>query len=74
MGHWSEYEPYDVVRWFDVECDECLDVSSVLITASVWRDGSIYGSWDCPKCGEANSSENIGNVADLVDHDAREGK
>lgn len=72
MGHWSEYEPFEVTRWFDLECDDCLVVSPVLMTASVWRDGSIYGSWVCPDCGEDNSSEDIGNVADFVDVDVEE--
>ena len=66
MSHWFEYEAPEIVDWFDVECDECLVVSCVEITANVWRDGTIFGSWDCPECGEGNSSEDISNVAEGV--------
>jgi hypothetical protein len=72
--HWSEYEPPEITGLFDIECNECLSVSSVPFTGNVWRDGSIYGSWDCPECYEGNYTEDVGNVADFVDHDAREGK
>ena len=74
MGHWSEYEPYDITRWFELECDECCQNVELKLTAHVWRDGTVYGDWVCPECGEDNSSENLGNVADFVDHDKREGK
>lgn len=72
MGHWSEYEPHEITDWFELECDECLVTSDVEITAAVWRDGSIYGSWECPDCGEGNSSDDLGNVSDRVDVDVKE--
>jgi predicted nucleic-acid-binding Zn-ribbon protein len=69
-----DYEPYEIERWFEVECDKCGVTGEIEFTAYVWRDGSIYGDWVCPKCGADNNSDNIGNVADFVDHDTREGK
>ena len=72
MGHWSEYEPYEVSDWFELECDECLVMSDLQVTVSVWRDGSMYGSWECPECGEGNYSEDLGNVSDRVDVDVME--
>jgi hypothetical protein len=74
MCHWSEYEPYEIEQEFEVQCDECEQVNSLQFAAYVWRDGSIFGSWVCPDCGEGNSSDDLGNVADFVDHDIREGK
>jgi hypothetical protein len=74
MCHWSEYEPYDVVRWFELECDECRKKSDLKLTVQVWRDGTMYGQWVCPVCDENNSSDDLGKVADLVDHNIREGK
>jgi len=34
----------------------------------------MYGQWVCPVCDENNSSDDLGKVADLVDHNIREGK
>jgi hypothetical protein len=74
MCRWFDYEPYDIVRWFELECDECCQEVELELTAQVWRDGTVYAEWVCPNCKENNSSENLGNVADFVDHDIREGK
>lgn len=74
MEHWSEYEPYDITNWFDVQCNECEKLQCVHITASVWRDGSMYAYWHCEECSATNFDEDLGSVSDLVDHDAREGK
>ena len=72
--HWSEYEPYPITRIWYVQCDWCEQFDDVEITAHVWRDGSIYGDWNCRRCDGDNSSDTLGNVDDLVDHDSREGK
>ena len=72
--HWFEYEPQEITRWWYVQFDWCEQFDDVEITAHVWRDGSIYGDWKCRRCDGDNSSDTIGNVDDLVDHDAKEGK
>jgi hypothetical protein len=72
MQHWSEYEPYEIEQEFEVQCRECDKENSLEFAAYVWRDGSIFGSWVCPDCGEGNSSENLGNVTDFIDFDVRE--
>ena len=72
--HWSEYEPPEITRWWYVQCRGCEQFDDVEITGHVWRDGSIYAAWICPACGKNNSSDDIGNLADFVDHDIREGK
>jgi 6-phosphogluconate dehydrogenase (decarboxylating) len=74
MCHWSEYEPYDIVRSFELWCDDCDEKFELSLTAQVWRDGTVYAQWVCPVCDENNSSEDLGNVADFVDYDMREGK
>lgn len=74
MEHWSEYEPYEITREFHVQCVWCEKLDDVEITAHVWRDGSVYGDWECKFCGGDNSNDDIDNVANFVDHDSREGK
>lgn len=74
MEHWSEYEPYEITRWWYLQCENCEEFDDVEITARVWRDGTIYGDWWCRRCDTTQSREDLGNVEGLVDHDTREGK
>lgn len=74
MIYFEEYDPTEITRAFEVECSKCEVLAEIEFMAYVWRDGSIYGDWYCPKCSVWNYSDDLGNVADFVDHDTREGK
>jgi len=69
-----DYEPKEITRCFELWCDKCDATFDATITAYVWRDGSVYGDWFCVKCGASTYSDNILNVADLIDNDIREDK
>jgi hypothetical protein len=68
------YEGVEITQNFELFCGKCDNLFDATITAFVWRDGSVYGEWDCPDCGAITYSDNIANVADLQDHDTREDK